>query len=292
MIKLGIVGSDNSHADRFSEICNLESTKPELRIKGARVVAICGKDQEPERTAEVAKNNNIPLIVDKPEELIGKIDAALVVYRDGNLHAPNALPLIKAGIPTFVDKPFSLQVGDARRMLSAAEKAGAILTSYSTLRFVPSFQKWLKGLKKLGNVSVGTVSGPANPDYPLGGMAFYGVHCVELMQEVFGLGVKKVYTSEVDKDAVVNVAYGSNSVVGINLLKKPKYIFHIAVFGEKGMATHEIDASVAYTTGLKHFLKVVRTGKLPVEHDQMLEVVKVIAAMSRSHKSGGAVRIT
>ena len=56
MIQIGIVGSDNSHADRFSELVNLPER--EQHIEGAHVECIYGR--EPVRTAEVAKNNRIP----------------------------------------------------------------------------------------------------------------------------------------------------------------------------------------------------------------------------------------
>ena len=40
MIKIGIVGSDSSHAESFSEITNLENPLGGLRVEGAKVVAI------------------------------------------------------------------------------------------------------------------------------------------------------------------------------------------------------------------------------------------------------------
>lgn len=291
MIRLGIVGSDNSHADRYGELCNLDKTPAPDRIRGARVVAICGRDQDPKRTNDVATNNAIPLIVDKPEDLIGRIDAALVVYRHGDLHARNTVPLLQAGIPTFVDKPFALKAKDAERMIEAADKSGTLLTSFSPLRFAPAWVKWKKSLKALGALTAGVFAGPAQTDSVYGGLGFYGVHCVELMQEVFGLGVQSIYADEVDRNVLATVAYGSRAIVAIHLLGNAKYVFHTTVYGEKGMAAAELDSTGCYPGALRAFLKAVRTGKSPVSHEQMLEVAQALEALKKAHRGRRRVQI-
>src|ERR1051326_175329 len=80
MIKLGIVGSDNSHADAFSQLCNLDKGFNGFKCRGAKVVAIYGHD--PKRTEEVARNGQIPTIVEKADHMIGIVDAVLVGFRD------------------------------------------------------------------------------------------------------------------------------------------------------------------------------------------------------------------
>src|ERR1043166_4180473 len=132
MVKLGIVGSDNSHADAFSQLCNRDKGFNGFRCRGAKVVAIYGHDAK--RTEEVASNGQIPTIVENAEHMIGMVDAVLVVFRHGDLHAKYALPFIDAKISTFVDKPFSIKPSDAEQMLAAARKRRTLLTSFSTLR--------------------------------------------------------------------------------------------------------------------------------------------------------------
>ena len=72
MYRIGILGSDNSHADRFSEILNRSDHPAYLPNSGAKVVAIWG--QEAERTQQVATNGRIDTIVAAPEEMIGQVD--------------------------------------------------------------------------------------------------------------------------------------------------------------------------------------------------------------------------
>ncbi len=101
MIRLGIVGSDNSHAIAFSKLCNVADN--DLRVDGAKVVAVYG--EEAERTAEVSREGQISKIVERPEDMIGDVDAVLVVFRDGGKHRKFAEPFVRERIPTFVDEP-------------------------------------------------------------------------------------------------------------------------------------------------------------------------------------------
>jgi predicted dehydrogenase len=77
MLKIGILGSDNSHADRFSEILNREDHPSYLPNSGAQVVAIWG--QEAERTQQVAQNGKIATIVENPEAMIEAIQIGAAI---------------------------------------------------------------------------------------------------------------------------------------------------------------------------------------------------------------------
>jgi predicted dehydrogenase len=140
MIRVGIVGSDNSHALAFSQLMNTEKGKGDPRWEEAHCVALYGTD--PVRNAEVAEKGKIPMVVPTVEEMLKHVDAAMVVWRHGDLHASHALPFLQAGKPVFVDKPFAIKVEDCQAMLDAANKSRALLTSYSTTR-------WTKAIRKL-----------------------------------------------------------------------------------------------------------------------------------------------
>ncbi len=99
--RIGIIGSDNSHAEVFSKLINIpQAEQGEYLFPDCKVTAIYGQDMQ--RTKEVAQRAQIEFIASRLEELMDKVDAAMVVFRDGNLHAEYALPFIKAGIPTWI----------------------------------------------------------------------------------------------------------------------------------------------------------------------------------------------
>ena len=132
MLKIGIVGSDNSHAIAYSKLANVTKVVGDK----CRVVGIWG--QEEARTKEVAEEGQIETIVDKPDDLVDMVDAAIVVDRHGGLHLEHALPFIEKGMPIYVDKPFAITLEDCREMLKSADASGSLITSFSPLRVAPS----------------------------------------------------------------------------------------------------------------------------------------------------------
>ncbi len=286
MIRIGIVGSDNSHAIQFSKLCNREDTPG--YIKGAEVVALFGFDDA--RNREVAEEGKIPEIVDDPKEMLGKVDAVMVVFRHGDLHAKYALPFIRAGIPTFIDKPFSIKPSDAKRMIEAAEKYGTPITSYSTLRFATKTVKFFKSLEEIAPVTAGASTGPADRESEYGGIFFYGIHAVELMLAAFGTDVASVRSVESGKNVLAAVRYGDGKLIALNLLGDAKPGFHLVAYGQ-GTKAHEVDTSTCYREGMKVFLRMVRTGKPPIPYDEMLLAVEVLRAVERSLRTGREVPV-
>lgn len=105
--------------------------------------------------------------------------AAIVATRDPAHHRALAEPLLRAGIPVFVDKPFVADLRDAEALVAAADRAGVLLTSSSALRWHPTVleaaQRWSAG----PNAAQIRVTGPADPASPWGGRLFLGAHAVE-----------------------------------------------------------------------------------------------------------------
>ena len=68
MIRIGIIGSDNSHADRYSELCNMPDNPKlkDLQVPDAKVVALFGIPEHEARTLEVSTKYHIPTVVKTP----------------------------------------------------------------------------------------------------------------------------------------------------------------------------------------------------------------------------------
>lgn len=286
MIRIGIVGSDNSHAEAFSKLCNVPQ---ELTVEDAKVVAIFGVDAA--RTKEVATLGNVPTIVEKPEDMIGSIDAALVVFRHGGLHRQFAEPLLKAGIPLFVDKPLAIAPDDARALLDLAEAKKVPLTSFSTLRYSRDMQAFIKEAEAAGPVSVSVFSGPADRKSEYGGLPFYGIHTVELAQALNGAGVVSVRALENNKNVVATLTYADGRVVTLNFMGEAAYVFHMLAFGKNGHVGRALDAGTCYKDGLEIVLSMVKTGKAPLTRNELLEPVLILDAIEKSLGNGGVVRI-
>lgn len=285
MIKLGIVGSDNSHAVAFSQLCNLDKGYNGFKCRGAKVVAIYGHD--PKRTEEVARNAQITTIVEKADHMIGMVDAVLVVFRHGDLHAQYALPFIDAKISTFVDKPFAIKPSDAEKMLATARKRKTLLTSFSTLRYAKTTREFLSAMKSAEKLVSGSIKGPASLKNEYGGLPFYGVHVTELLAGVFGYGARKVVAIERDGNVHATAIYRDERMVNLQFLSNSTDDFQITAHGAKAWGQYRVDTAGCYKDGLDMVLKMVRDKHRPLADSQLLETVCVTDAIMKSYKRGG-----
>jgi len=289
VIRIGIVGSDNSHAIALSQLCNLNDTPEQKAIRGAKVAALFGL--VPERNEEVAKAGSIPTIVRKHTDMIGMVDAVFVVFRHGGLHYRYVRPFIEAGVPAFVDKPLACSTADAKRILALAERKNVLLTSYSTIRWAKGTQELIGKCAELGGVRSGVFGCPSDPTSEYGGIHFYAIHAVETMQQVMGLGVAEVAARQSGKNTVAAVSYGDGRTATLHLLADAKHGFYATAFCKEGVAGGALDISDCYVAGLTRILRMLRTGQRPLADEAMLEPVRVLDAIVKSATTGQTVRV-
>jgi predicted dehydrogenase len=288
MFKIGILGSDNSHADRFSEILNRPDHPSYLPDSGAQVVAIWG--QEAERTQQVAENSKIATIVDSPTDMIGQVDAVICVTRHGGLHRELVTPYLEAGIPTFVDKPLAVDPADARAIVALAQQHNVPFTSFSTVRFSADTRAYLVEVQKLGDVRTGVYTGPASRRNIYGGMIFYAIHSIELMLAVQGTGVQWVQAVEgpaVDEqgngNATVICAWADGGMATLQLTVDAHYGFRAMALGREGFHCAHLNISDCYHEGMKRILPTLRGEiKGDVSPEAMIEAIQIGAAIERS----------
>src|SRR5262249_26359951 len=120
MIKLGILDFDTSHVVEFTKRLNHKDIDKDQWVDGAEVVLGCPGESKisPERIpgyTETMKKMGVPL-VDKPEALIGKVDGMLIESVGGMPHYERAKPFLEAGLPCFIDKPFTCSAADAKKI--------------------------------------------------------------------------------------------------------------------------------------------------------------------------------
>ena len=64
-----------------------------------------------------AKINGIPNVVDKPEEMLGQVDAIICATDIGAEHVERIRPFVEAGLPIFIDKPLTDNEEDLRTIV-------------------------------------------------------------------------------------------------------------------------------------------------------------------------------
>jgi len=127
-MKVGIIGAS------FAKAAFL----PALRhVPGAEVVALASARMESARSA--ADAFGVPHAYDDWESMLGSHSFDLVCIATPTvLHEPQTLAAVGAGAHVLCEKPTAMNVGEAARMLEAAESAGRVHMIDHELRFNPN----------------------------------------------------------------------------------------------------------------------------------------------------------
>ncbi len=283
MIRLGIVSLESTHVDAFCRIFNSDSSEP-THLEGAQVVALCDQDNSPERIAELQEQWKIEIVVSHPRDLLGMVDAAMVLSRDGSRHLRQAEPFLQEGLPVFVDKPFALDLDDANDMIALALDSGAPIMSASGLRCANELTAALDELADAEVIHANLV-GP-------GELYFYGIHLSDMLSAIMGPGVQAVANvGEVEFDLIA-VSFGDGRSASLQLLREARARHHGELFTADGSVCFEIREHTFYRRTMERFLEMIRTGEPPILYEDMLEALAVLVAADRSQRQGGrAVRL-
>ncbi|WP_053202098.1 Gfo/Idh/MocA family oxidoreductase [Jiangella muralis] len=264
-MRIGVVGTESSHVDHFLRLLNVER-----RYGDARVVALAGGDTERNR-ALAAAAAGAPHLVDAPRDLVGAVDAVLICSRDGRAHRAEAVPLIEAGLPVFVDKPLAASAADATAIVDAARAHGVPLYEGSALRFVPAITE-LDGNRPLAV----HVTGPADPAGPYGGLYYYGVHLAEAAAQLIGA------TEAAGK---VDVRTGDGAVTALTTIGRTHVTltfvaaqapFHATVVRADGIEARELALPPDYLAPvLDRFMTIAEKGAPPSDDEAAAMVAPV-----------------
>lgn len=282
MLKIGIVGSDNSHAIAYSKLANV------TKIAGdkCRVVGIWG--QEDARTKEVAQEGQIETIVAKPEDLLDLVDAAIIVDRHGGLHLEHTLPFLEQGMPVYVDKPFAISLEDCRQMLDVADRTGSLISSFSPLRVAPATTAFKESLSKIGDIRVAHLAGPCDFESQYAGPFFYATHVAEIAIKLFDDEVKSLKATQSGKNVAVQLTWKSGILSSFSYLGDASYVFHTSLFGTEGMVSNEIIGGYSsYAEVLKAFLLMIETESRPLDNEQLLHPIAIVHGIQKSLANGG-----
>lgn len=276
MIRIGLVGSASSHAEYFARLMNVD------RIAGDRagIVAIWSS-AHPERTEEVARIGTIPLVANSLHNLSDQVDAAIIVDRDGDLHAEHALPFLLEGKPVFVDKPLAIDLADCRRMISAARRTGAALTSFSSLSVAPDTESLKE--TSLGAIRIAQFAGPCDFGSPHGGPFFYATHLIELALSLVGEHAAALRAVRAGDSVSVDVVWEQDIIGTLGYFKDAAYTFRASLFGTNESVSREIRVGDdAYAEVMRTVVDMVESRCAPLDVPHLLRPIVMVHAILRS----------
>ncbi|MBL63227.1 MAG: dehydrogenase [Opitutae bacterium] len=286
-IRIGLIGLDTSHAVAFTKILN--DPKNAQHVPGGKVVAAfkggsrdipSSWDRVDKYTEKLEADFGVKLYP-SIEEMCKNVDAVLLESLDGRPHLKQAIPVIEAGLPMFIDKPVAGSVKDALAIFAMAKKRGVPVFTSSSLRFAKNTQAVRNGsigkIKRCETFSPCAIE-PHHPD-----LFWYGIHGVESLFTVMGpdcISVRRGLTED-GKIEVVGKWKGGR----IGIYREGKGFGGKAV-GEKGEAV--VGAFDGYGPLLAEIIPFYKSGKPPVEMEESLAIYAFMEAADESKRRKGA----
>jgi len=225
-------------------------------------------------------------VVDDCEDLIGQVDGVLVVDDGTQQHQKFAEPFLRAGVPTFIDKPLSRDWEEAAAIIDLAEESGAPLMSCSALRFAREIDEARERIEEISPIRLATAIGPNE-------LIYYGVHPAELFHTVLGPGIESVRNVGRKSSNLVRVKYHDDRYVMLCVFEEIGYVFQLNLYGEKGCTSIEVsDAAAFYKGMLEAAVRMFRTGESPVPTSSTLEIIKTLHAAELSRETSQTVLLS
>jgi predicted dehydrogenase len=288
-LRIGMIGLDTSHAVEFTRRLNDPADKD--FIPGARVVvAVKGGSPDIPESWNRVKGYTRTLrekygvkIVDSIGELLQQSDAVMIESVDGRPHLEEALPVIQAHKPLFVDKPLAGTLRDALEIYRRARANGTPVFSGSSLRCYPNLQA-MKGAG-FGQLRGANSCGPCELEAHHPALFWYGIHPTEALYTIMGPGCQTVVCTATPDTHVVTGVWKEGQVGTVRGLRNAAAPYRVTVFGTKKVLDEPLAGN--YTPFLREVVKFFQTGVAPVPPEETLEIYAFMEAADESQRQGG-----
>ncbi len=288
IFRIGMIGLDTSHVTAFTRLIN-----DPAKNFGCKVVAgypggspdIPSSADRVDKFTEELRDKYGVEIVDSIEELCRKVDGVLLESVDGRPHLKQAIPVIKAGKPLFIDKPMAGNLADVLEIFRLAKENNVPCWSSSSLRYFPAIVE-VKQKDEIGEVLGCNVYSPCSIEEHHPDLYWYGVHGVEMLFTVMGTGCKSVRRVQTDSSEFVVGLWKDGRIGTYRGLKTGKRSYGVTIFGEKGII--EGGKYGGYEPLVVEIIKFFKTGNVPVPQEETIEIFAFMSAADESKAKAGA----
>ena len=284
--RIGVIGLDTSHSEVFTRMINTGGAE----MRDFRVVAAyhppTNRDIlniEPQIAASVRQHG--VRLVDSMDALLDACDVVLLETIDGGPHLEQALPVLKAGKPVFIDKPLSASLEGAKAIVAAAEKHKTPFFSSSSLRFDENVQKMAGG--SIGRVTGADVYTPAELEPSHLDMAWYALHGLEMLYAVLGRGCTSVIRLYQDAADIIVGTWADGRMGTVRGVRKWPAGIAGTAFGEKGTAPLGPFSEATYKRLIGQIIQFFDSKVPPVSAAETLELFAFMQAADESRKNNG-----
>lgn len=287
VFRLGMIGLDTSHVIAFTKLINKSQAEHGCKV----VVGYSGGSPDIPSSADRVEGFTKQLredygveIVDSIEELCQKVDGVLLESVDGRPHLKQAIPVIKAGKPLFIDKPMAGNLADVIEIFRLAKENNVPCWSSSSLRYSPAIVE-LKENNTAGEILGCDTYGPCSLEEHHPDLYWYGVHAAEMLFTIMGTGCQSVRRVQTDNYEHVVGIWNDGRVGTFRGLKNGKKSYGFTVYGTKGVI--QGGKFGGYDPLVADVIKFFKTGKIPVPAEETIEIFAFMSAADVSKARGG-----
>ena len=221
------------------------------KTPGAKLTAVASRDMD--RSAEFAKQYGASHYYGTYEEIIQCPDLdAVYIATPNNLHRDNTLFCLAHQIPVLCEKPFSINIHEARQMVQEARMQQTFFMEAFWTRFLPTTQKMLQLIE---DGQIGEILGVKadfgfkppyepegrlfNPDLGGGALLDIGVYPLFLATLVLGMPTEvtaKAYigSTGVDEDTAIILRHQSGALSHLHTTIRMGTKSEAFIYGETG----------------------------------------------------------
>lgn len=278
MIRIGFVGTESFHAEQFAK---LSVTDESL---GFHVVAIWGEPETQQRTKYLKDTYNIDTIVSDYTDMIGSIDAVMILTRNASDHYLQALPFIEAKLPVWVDKAIADSPQNAELLLNAAETNAVPLDGGSTLKLCSDFlalKEKLQSIQSIQKIDYMSFSYVESLHSPYGGAMFYAIHLCELAHMLCGSDIKDVSTCKNGDSFTVNLRYNDGKILTLVSTPEGYKNLYMVCAGSQSFSGR-LSIEDCYQKSMSRFIKVIKREIPPITHSEVILPIRLMHAIMKS----------
>lgn len=217
-------------------------------------------------------------------DMVGEVDGVILDDFSSCLHYKHlARPYLEAGVPMFINRPFALNLQDARELIELARKYDTPIMSGSSFEYAPEVEHVRREVEQLGTIG-GYVAANSMSDY-----ATHGIHGLWFVHACMGGGIRKVAYQTPDwrtPNGIVSIEYegrdGGKPFYGCVQETTGTWGW-IRVFGARSFEQLVHSGLPFWVPMVLEMQKLFETRKAPQSYEALYEKVQLFLAGFKSH---------
>lgn len=288
MIGLGIIGTENSHAMAFAKYFNLPDPQTgKMHYEDIRVVAVMG---DAASTSAIVQEASVAYVAQHVQDFFGRVDAIMITSRKGSVHCQYAMPFALKGMPLFIDKPFTSDPEQAKRLYSQILANKCQVMGGSGCKYteaISQIQALVCDLRSNDEFMGAAMNFRVMLDSEYDGIYFYASHLIEMCFAAFGYDAKAVQAMRVGDQLTATVQYQKDAV-SLHFTSdngSPS----CTVYGKSKTYYFDIDISQIYPLEAGYFADMLHGTHRSLNRAELIAPVYMIDAIQKSLASGSVV---